>query len=382
MKNYLQSISVFVLTVLASTTVIFAQITTPPNGGNQKASVTQWMGLASVTITYHSPDVTSPAGESREGNIWGKLVPYGLVNLGFGLSSASNPSPWRAGANENTTITFSHDMKVQGKPVAKGTYGLHMIPGEKEWTLILSKDNNSWGSFFYEPANDALRVNVNPAPAEYNEWLTYEFTDRQLGSCTAQLKWENLQIPFKIEVPDIMQIYVEQLRAEMKGSTGFSWNNLAAAANFCAANNINLEEGLQWAESAVNAPFVGQKNFTTLQAKANVLNAMGKTDEAMATMTEAIESPTATAFQIHSYGRQLIAKGEVNEALKVFEYNYEHFDKAWPTNVGMARGLSAKGEYKKALKYAKAALAEAPDQINKDFLSKAVEMLGQGKDIN
>ena len=104
---------------------IFAQsITLPPSGSNQKSEVTQYIGaLAKVTIAYSSPDVTSPTGDDRTGQIWGQVVPYGLNNLGFGPATAA---PWRAGANENTTITFSHDMLVEGKPIAAGTYGLHM----------------------------------------------------------------------------------------------------------------------------------------------------------------------------------------------------------------------------------------------------------------
>lgn len=111
----------------------FPGLTLPPLGDNQKTVVTQYMGLVSVTLTYNSPDVTSPAGEDRTGEIWGKLVPYGLTDPGFGTAEEA---PWRVGANENTTISFSHDVEVEGRALAAGTYGVHMIPGQNEWVEI------------------------------------------------------------------------------------------------------------------------------------------------------------------------------------------------------------------------------------------------------
>ena len=112
-----------------------AQLSLPPGGGNQKSVTTQYIGaLVYVTVTYNSPDVTSPQGEDRTGKIWGQLVPHGMNNLGFG---SAKESPWRAGANENTTIQFSHDVEVQGQPIKAGTYGFHIITQETgDWTII------------------------------------------------------------------------------------------------------------------------------------------------------------------------------------------------------------------------------------------------------
>src|SRR6266568_2643504 len=112
---------------------------------SQRGSVTQRIGLTDITIHYHRPMVGG-----RE--IWGKTVPYGKV--------------WRAGANENTTITFSDDVTVEGKPLAAGTYGLHTIPDKDQWTIIFSKNSTSWGSFSYDEKEDALRVTVKPRAAE------------------------------------------------------------------------------------------------------------------------------------------------------------------------------------------------------------------------
>ena len=182
---------------LLTSIISWSQVSLPPSGNNQKSEVTQYLGLVKVTIVYNSPDVAG-----RE--IWGagKLVPYGMTNLNFGKSTEQNPSPWRAGANENTTISFSNDVEVEGKPLKAGTYGLHMMPGATDWIIIFSNASTAWGSFFYNPAEDALRVMVKPAVSDFNEFLTYDFTDRLQNSATARMKWEKLAVPFKIAVPN------------------------------------------------------------------------------------------------------------------------------------------------------------------------------------
>ena len=189
-------------------------------------------------------------------------------------------------------------------------------------------------------------------------------------------------VPMTIEVPNYDDLYVAQMREELKGAAGFNHQNWQGAANFCAQRGINLDEALVWAENAISAPFVGQKDFNTLQTKATVLMAQEKMDEATAVMDEAIKDPTATPFQIHGFGRQLIGMGMADKALEVFEYNHEKFEGAWPTNVGMARGLSAVGRYDEAHKYAKMAHEEAPDQVNKNSMESAMKKLSMKQDIN
>ncbi len=340
------------------------------------------MGLVSVTITYNSPDVTGPGGQDRAGKIWGQLVPYGLTNLQFGQSSAENPSPWRAGANENTTIEFSHDVNIEGKPLKAGTYGLHMIPDENEWTIIFSNNSTSWGSYFYNPAEDAIRVKVKPVTNEFNEYLTYEFDERKLDQCVVAMEWENIKVPFKVSVPNLNELYVKQIEEELRGSAGFNHQNLVAAANFAVSNNIALDKAEKWANAAVNAPFVGQENYSTLSTKANVLLALNKKDEAKEVMKKAIFHPTANVFQVHQTGRALIAQDKDEMALQVFKWNAERFPKIWPVNVGLARGYSATGDYASALKHAEMALKVAPDQLNKDNLKASIKKLQNKEDIN
>ncbi|MCB0638849.1 MAG: DUF2911 domain-containing protein [Lewinella sp.] len=358
-----------------------AQITLPPSGDNQQSIVTQYMGAhAHVTVNYHSPDVTGPNGQDRRGHIWGELVPFGLTDLGFGLRE---PAPWRAGANENTVISFSHDVAVEGQPLPAGDYGLHLIVRENEpWTVIFSHNASAWGSFFYRPEEDALRVDVSPVAHEYTEWLTYEFTDRQRDACTLALRWEEIELPIHIAVPNNTALHLDYIRGELENEEGFMWQNFVTAVNYCLTENTNLEEALGWAETAISTPFIGQRNFTTLSAKAQVLMQLERMDEAQATLAEAIAHPTADPFQIHGVGRQLISQGHAAQAMKIFQANYDRFDGAWPTEVGMARGLSALGEYAKAAEHARIALTQAPDDLNRGSLEQMIQMLSEGKDVN
>jgi hypothetical protein len=364
--------------LLAATTAP-AQLTMPPDGGNQRASVTQYLGLVKVTIDYNSPKVHNPhTGEDRHGKIWGKLVPYGLVDLGFGTCKEC---PWRAGANENTVLTVSNDVKIEGKPLAAGSYGLHMIPGENEWTVVFSKNSQSWGSFFYDPSEDALRVTVKPAKSEYHEYLTYEFPERQLDKATAALKWEDLQVPIAISVDNINDLYLAQIRNELRGAKGFEWENFATAARF-AMENKDAKEGLAWAKVAASPRFPGQVNFTTLSTLADLQSANGLEAEAKKTRESALNHPTATAVDLHQYARTLLAKGKKEDAMAVWQLNAKRHPNEWPVNVGLARGNSALGHYDEALKYAKLALAEAPDEMNRNALAEGIKKLESGKDMN
>ncbi len=352
--------------------VSWSQMTLPPSGNNQKSEVSQYLGLVKVTIAYSSPDVGG-----RE--IWGKLVPYGLNNLNTGKSSDQNPSPWRAGANENTIITFSNDVEVEGKPLKAGTYGLHMIPGQEEWTIIFSSNSSAWGSFSYMPAEDVLRVTTKPVACEHNEYLTYEFTDRLQNSATARMKWEKLSVPFKITVPNGDELYIKRLKEEMTGQKGFAWQNVVSAANFCASKKTNLDEALGWVQSLIDRKVI---YYPIYFSKANLLNAMDKKAEADAVMKEAINLPDATAGQITNYGRSLITQKRNQEAMTVFETNYKRYPKEVMAMMGMARGYSAMGDSKKALKFAQEALKAETNPAAKTSIDGMVKKLEKGESIN
>lgn len=158
------------------------------------ASVTQRLGLdTDITVKYCRPGV-------KGRKIWGELVPYGMAP--GNKSSKGKPFPWRAGANENTTIEFNKDLIIEGQKLAAGKYGIHMIPSEKDWTIIFSKNSSAWGSFTYDQSEDALRVTVTPIKAPHQEWLMYGFGDLAGTSATLYLWWEQLEVPIKIQLAE------------------------------------------------------------------------------------------------------------------------------------------------------------------------------------
>jgi hypothetical protein len=350
----------------------------PPSGNNQRATVTQGIGPVRITIDYSSPAVHGPDGKDRRGQIWGKLVPYGLTDLGFGNGK---PAPWRAGANENTVFTTSDDIDIEGKRLPKGSYGLFMIAGPEEWTVVFSKDSRAWGSFYYEAGDDVLHVTVKPHQHDYREYLAYEFPVHKPDSAVAELQWEDLAVPWTIKVPDINELYVARLKDNLTNVQGFGPRGWVAASQFLTQQNIHLDLALEWAEIAVSKPNIGEVSFFTLSNKAAVLDKMGRTAEAAALMDQAIHHRSAGPLDIHVYGRTLIAAKKNKEALEIFKFNFERNGDAWPTHVGLTRGYAANGDIRQALEHARKALAQAPDNINKQSLEAMIKEFEAGRNI-
>jgi tetratricopeptide (TPR) repeat protein len=360
-----------------------AQLTLPPSGDNQKASVTQFVGLVKITVNYSSPDVHGPNGEDRTGKIWGNVVHYGYIDQGYGTSKAA---PWRAGANETTTISFSHDVVIDGKPVTAGTYALFLdVEKEGDWFFILNKEAISWGSYFYKPELDVVKAKAQPQPTPYTEWLTYTFENRQKQETTLYLNWENKKVGFTISVPNVNQYYVEKLREELRGTElGFTNESYVAAAQFCLSNKVALEQGLAWATTAIDDSFVGRKTFTTLSTKAQLLQALNKNDEAEIIMSEAIQLPTASVQDVHAYGRTLVAEGKTQKAMEIFKFNFNRAksaDDKFTSNVGMARGYTALGDTKNAIKHWETAIKNIPEnnKANLAFYENELKKLKEKK---
>ncbi|MGI8819677.1 MAG: DUF2911 domain-containing protein [Chthoniobacterales bacterium] len=338
-----------------------AELSQPPNGDNQRAEVSQSIGPVRISILYHSPRVHF-GGAERTGHIWGELIPYGFFDEGFGPSKVQ---PWRAGANETTAITFSHDVKIGGKDLKAGTYGLFLVLAKDgPWTWIFSR-HLGWGSFQYDEKNDALRVPAQPQDAPFTEFLTYGFDDRLPDSATAYLQWENKRIPFQIEVPNVNELYATEMRQQLESWAGFDPRNWQAAAQFCADKKVNLEEALVWARKAIHEPFrgavAGQEDFSTLQTEAAVLTAMGREPEAEAVMDKAMHLPATDAAMVHQAGMRLLRAGRKEKAMEVFKFNAaQHPDEKFYTCVGLARGFTALGDKASAIKNWETALRNVP----------------------
>lgn len=339
-----------------------AQLNTPR--GSQMASVMQRVGTTDITITYSRPSVNG-----RE--VWGKLVPFGMNNLGFGTSQAA---PWRAGANENTTITFTHDAKIEGESISAGTYGLHInVKDANNATIILSKDKDAWGSYFYDPAKDALRADVKLEDHDHTELLTFDFDKVDRNSTTAALKWEKKSIPFKIEV-DVTNIVLEDIRGQFKGQQGFTRQNWEQAANFALNNGGDLDEALGWINAALEGQFFSQKTVNGLAIKAQILQKKGDADGFGNTMDEAVE--IANPNQINRIGYAMINAKDFDRAIKYMNMNVKSDPKNANWHDSLGEAYKAKGEKKTAIKHFKKSLALNPPANIKANSEKNLKELG------
>ena len=320
---------------------------------SQHAVITQRIGITDVTINYHRPMV-------NKRKVWGGLVPYGQV--------------WRAGANENTTITFTDPVTIEGKPLPAGAYGLHMIPAENEWTVIFSRNSTSWGSFTYNQAEDALRVTVKPQAAEFHEALTYDFDDVTPDSTVVTLRWEKVAVPFKVGV-NTHEIVEQNLHNQLRGLAQYSWEGWDDAANYLLQEKIDLDEALTYSDKSIQ----NEARFDNFMTKSRVLEALGRKEEATTARDKALTM--ANAIQLHSYARQMQIDGKQTEAFAIYRDNAKKNPDQWIVHVGLSRMYSAQGDFANAAKEMNVAVAGAPDG-QKQPLQAFARRLEAKEDIN
>ena len=356
---------------IVSVTAAFGQITMPAAGGNKKASVSEWIGITNVTIHYNRPGV-----KGREGKIWGQLVHYGFADLHYGTSKAA---PWRAGANENTTIEFSTDVAVEGKPIVAGKYGFFIAMGPETATLVFSKYNTAWGSFYYDPKDDALRVDVPVKKLnESVEWLKYEFGDQTDTSAVVSLQWEKVKIPFTISV-DLPKLQIASFRKEFNSGEFYRyWQNMQTAANYCLVNNINLEEGLTWAERSINT-FFGEANFRTLSTYSGILAKLNRRREADSVMQIAL--PMGKPVELMIYGSNLNKMKDHKEAFKVFQLNYDRHPKDVYACLGMMMGHYFLDNKNKALEFGEKGKQMTTNTDFKNYFDSVIADIKAGKAV-
>jgi hypothetical protein len=348
-----QFTSVSVL-IAASAPFALAQTLLVLPEASQRALVGQRLGVTDITLSYHRPLVNGR-------KVWGGIVPYDQV--------------WRAGANENTTIAFTDGVSIEGKPLSKGTYGLHMIPGTDNWTVIFSKNATSWGSFTYKPEEDALRVTVKPQPSEMHEALTYDFDSVQPDSALVIMRWEKMAVPFRVSLNE-KEVTMASLRDQLRGGMQYTWEGWAEAANYSLTNKIDLEQGLRWADASVGQ----EERYDTLMLKAQILKALNRDSDASTFKNRALGMASAT--QLYFYGRQLqLVQKKTDEAMEIFRQTAQRYPNQWVGHVAQARVSSAAGDYKKAAAEMKAAAVDAPEQ-QRPNLANYVKRLEAGEDIN
>ena len=231
------------------------QFRTPRPSPN--ATVTQTVGVTDITIDYSCPGV-------KERKIWGELVPYDKV--------------WRTGANEVTSVTFSDPVKVNGNILAEGIYGIHIIPQLKEWTVIFSGNTNVNDPSNYDEKKEVLRIKVKPVENVFTERMTFTFSDMTDNSAMVNLIWEKIKVSFKVET-ETQDLTLSKARRMV------DWNTPFQAAQYCLTNNVNLDEAVKWIEAST----LLNENYFNMRIKARLFEKMGRKNEAVNVMEQAIE---------------------------------------------------------------------------------------------
>jgi hypothetical protein len=320
---------------------------------SQRAQVSQRIGITDITINYHRPLV-------NKRKVWDGLVPYGQV--------------WRAGANENTTISFSDPVTIEGKALDKGTYGLFMIPAADQWTVIFSKSSTSWGAFTYKEAEDALRVTVKPAATETHNALTYDFDDVQPNSAIVTMAWEKVAVPFKVGV-DVHEIVEASVKKQIRGLGQYTWEGWDEAANYLLAEKVALDDALSYSDKSIGV----EDRYDNELTKSKVLAALNRKDDAAAAEKKALD--LANPLQVHLYARGLQGEKRSEEAFAIFRENAKKHPDQWFVHSGLARMYCGQGKFDDATKEMKVALASAPEN-QKTYVEGLVKKLETKQDIN
>jgi len=302
-----------------------------------KAKAAQTVGVTEMAVIY-----SRPAVKGRK--IWGGLVPYGTV--------------WRTGANENTVVTFSTPVKVEGQPLAAGRYGLFTIPGETSWAVVFSKESRAWGSESYDPKEDVLRVTAVPQAGEHVERLLFTFDDVTDSSTALTLRWEKLRLPVKVEVDRVATVTAD-LSGQLRGLPRFGWQGWNGAAQWLVSNGGDLDLAMTWVDKSIGL----QENGANLMTKAAILEKKG--DAKTATDLRKKADEIATEAQRNNIGYQYLGAGQVDLAIATFQKNTKAFPNSWNVWDSLAEGYAVKGDKKAAIENYTKALSMAKDEVQK-----------------
>ena len=346
-KNVLlNSMPVFMM-MLACMSAMSQGITTPRTP-SPAATISQTIGISTVTVKY-----SRPAVKGRE--VWGKLVPFGWNVQPFGLR---NEAPWRAGANENTVIEFSHPVTVEGQTVPAGAYGLFfVINKDNTGEVVLSKEYRSWGSFFYDPKHDQQRSRILVREIPAVELLTFDFINLTKTGGELVLNWEKKQFPLKLEF-SVDEIVMANAAEELKGPIGFTPQGFSSAANYAMQNNVNHEKALAWIDQAL----AQNNNFNNLRIKSGLLKQTGKTAEADKMIIDGLA--IATEAELNNYGYQLLGQGQHDKAIEILALNTTRHPKSANAWDSLGEAYATKGDKTNAIKNFKKSLSlNPPDNV-------------------
>ena len=287
-KRFYTSAFTFILLVL--TAYVYASAQAPAvrlPRPSQKASVMQTVGVTDITITYSRPGVK---GRKIWGDAPADAAPSNSAATLDDASKRAKDAPivpyghvWRTGANEATTFSVSDDVLIQGQKLPAGNYSLHTIPGKDEWTIIFNSVADQWGSFNYDEKKDVLRVKAKPQLVKDNqEWLEYSFPVVTPNSAEVLIRWEKVAVPFTVEIPNVDALMRSKIEKAMAANPT-DWQIPLQVANQYA-NNDQWDEALKWIDQSIKI----KETFRNLSAKANILFAAGKKEEAFAVADQAI----------------------------------------------------------------------------------------------
>jgi hypothetical protein len=311
------------------------------------ATVSQTIGLTEVKVTYHRPAVNNR-------KIWGGLVPYGEV--------------WRAGANENTTITFSSPVKFAGKPLKAGTYGLHMIPSAKDFTVIVSSRTSAWGSFSYDQKEDVFRVSVTPRSADMLERLQYTIEDPTDTTATLNLRWEKLSVPIKIEV-DTPAVVMASMRNELRGIPQFSPEGWNQAAQYWLNHGGSIDEATKYADKSIEI----RPTFANHMTRAMIAEKKGDKKKAAELRQKALAM--AGEVEMNQYGYTLLGQKRIEEAIAIFRKNVDMHPESWNVHDSLGEALAIKGDKNEAVSCYSKALSMVKDPAQKKRIEGVLSQL-------
>ncbi|HET7433108.1 MAG TPA: DUF2911 domain-containing protein [Thermoanaerobaculia bacterium] len=325
-----------VLFAVCHVSVVFAQPHIRVPQASPHARVEETFGVTDVAVDYHRPSV-------KGRKIWGGLVPYDVI--------------WRAGANEATQVSFSTPVTIEGQPLAAGTYALYVTAGQPQYTVTFSKFLGSWGTYGYDPSEDALKVQVTPQPAEMQERLAYEFTDAKDDSVTLALHWEKLRIPVKIAA-DTKSLTMTGIKNTLRGDYHWQAPAWTEAARY-AFNAGDTDLALDYVNHAMSLSADG----SSLRLKAAILEKKGDAAGAKALRDQAAAlAPEIT--EIMPVYRALGAKKYDDAIAALTTYNTKHSD-SYRGYALLGEAYAMKGDKAKSKEAFDKALSVAKDQAER-----------------